>query len=123
MLLPVSGNDAFTRGALLFDASAFFEAHEVWEQQWRVETDPQRRRCLQGFIQIAAAFHKFVVLGSADSASRLLARGITKLDGCHLCAERHDLIAFREGLQACGRALLAGCFDRSAIPKLSAPSR
>jgi MOSC domain-containing protein YiiM len=113
---PVSENDALARGALLFDSAAFFEAHEVWEQQWRVETDPARRRCLQGLIQVAAAFHKLLVVGSADSASRLLTRAMAKLDACQTCARGPNLGAFREGLRRCAHSIANGGFDRSAIP-------
>ena len=94
----------FARGARLFDAGAFFEAHEAWEERWLVETNETRRRLLQGLIQVAAAFHKLIVMGSADSASRLLAKGLAKLDsspanigGMSVCVFR-DAVIHRDAL-------------------------
>jgi hypothetical protein len=120
-ILPESLVDAFLRGALLFDSGAFFEAHEAWEERWRVETDADSRRCLQGLIQVAAAFHKLVAK-APDSASRLIAQGLAKLDACPASALGSDLSAFREGLRACAEALADPAFDRSTIPKIGVQS-
>ena len=43
------------RGAVLFDAGNYFEAHEVWEDAWRATRDPEANRLLHGLIQSAAA--------------------------------------------------------------------
>ena len=111
-------SDAFRRGAVLFDAGAFFEAHEAWEERWRIETDAKSRLCLQGLIQVAAAFHKLAVIGAPDAASRLLARGLAKLDACPASTLDPKMGAFREGLRACARGLATGRFDRAHIPRL-----
>jgi predicted metal-dependent hydrolase len=111
-------NEAFVRGAWLFDSGAFFEAHEAWEELWRVETDETQRRLLQGLIQVAAAFHKLFAIGSAASASRLLAKGMDKLDSCPPSVGDVDVAAFRDGVRACAEALAAGCLDRGAIPRI-----
>jgi uncharacterized protein len=111
-------SDAFRRGALLFDAGAFFEAHEAWEDRWRIETDELSRLCLQGLIQVAAAFHKLAAIGAPDSAARLLARGLAKLDACPASTLDLNMGAFREGLRACALALATGRFDRTEIPRL-----
>jgi predicted metal-dependent hydrolase len=111
-------HDSYLRGARFFDAGAFFEAHEAWEERWRVETDPSARRLLQGLIQIAAAFHKLVVSRSPASAARLLAKGVAKLDGCPDPIAAPSLAAFRDDIHACELALAAGRFDASSIPKL-----
>jgi uncharacterized protein len=108
----------YVRGARLFDAGAFFEAHEAWEERWRVEIDPGARRFLQGLIQIAAAFHKLVVSGSPASTSRLLARGIAKLDRCPDEIAAHGLSGFLDDVHAFELALAAGRFDASSIPKI-----
>jgi predicted metal-dependent hydrolase len=105
-------HEAFVRGARLFDQGAFFEAHEVWEERWRVETDEASRRLLQGLIQIAAGLHKLVVVRDGASASRLLARGLEKLDGYAEVAE------FRAAIGAWARALAPGQLDLSRLPKL-----
>jgi hypothetical protein len=90
------------RGARLFDAGAFFEAHEVWEERWRVEPDADRRRLLQGLIQIAAAFHKLGTArdGGAGSASRLFARGLAKLNACSVLVAELGLGPFCADMRA-----------------------
>jgi hypothetical protein len=113
-----SVSDPFIRGAHLFDAGEFFEAHEVWEERWRVATDKVEREFLQGLIQIAAAFHKLLVMKSAAAASRLLARGLAKLDACPPEVDGMDLAALRARLRTCATELAAGRFTRAAIPKL-----
>ncbi|HEY8086757.1 MAG TPA: DUF309 domain-containing protein [Polyangiaceae bacterium] len=112
-------DEALLRGARLFDAGAFFEAHEAWEERWRVEKLPAVRTLLQGLIQIAAAFHKLVVADSPAAASRLLARGLAKLDACPDELAARELAGFRDAIRTCGRALAAGRFDASSpIPKI-----
>lgn len=110
--------EALVAGARLFDAGAFFEAHEAWEDRWRVEIDASSRRFLQGLVQVAAAFHKLVVTRAPASALRLLARGLAKLDACPEAIAAHDLAAFVEALHACERALAAGRFDEARIPRM-----
>jgi predicted metal-dependent hydrolase len=110
---------AFVRGARLFDAGSFFDAHEAWEEQWRIETDPTERRFLQGLIQVAAALHKLLVVGSPEAASRLFARALAKLDACPADLTREegfDLTAFRSAIHGCAGALAAQRFDRATIP-------
>jgi uncharacterized protein len=107
--------EAFEKGARLFDEGAFWEAHEAWEERWRVESDEAERRFLQGLIQIAAGFHKLLVIGSSESAARLLAKGLAKLTWL---PPDLDLVAFRDDVDACARALTAGRFEREMIPKL-----
>lgn len=120
LAVPVndSRNDAFALGALLFDSGSFFEAHEAWEAGWRVETDPTQRCFLQGLIQVAAGLHKLLAIGSVDSASRLLAKGMAKLDACPPRVGCADVATFRDGVRACVHDLAAGRFDRAAIPKV-----
>ena len=110
-----SVREAFETGARLFDAGEFWNAHEAWEERWRVESDPAQRRFLQGLIQIAAACHKLLVMGSPDSASRLFAKALAKLD---VLPADLDLVSFRDGVGACARALEEGHFERASIPRL-----
>lgn len=49
--------DRLHRGAALFEAGRFFEAHEVWEEAWLEESGGERL-VLQGLIQLAAALYK-----------------------------------------------------------------
>jgi hypothetical protein len=113
-----SVDESFARGARLFDAGEFFEAHEVWEERWRVATDKVERNFLQGLIQVAAAFHKLLVMKSAEPASRLLSKGLAKLDACPAHVEEMDLAAFRERVRACVSDLAAHQLTREGIPTM-----
>jgi len=74
---PHEKHERFERGLRHFNARRFFEAHEVWEEIWLVESEPERT-FLQGIIQIAAAFHHYR-RGNSDGAESLLAAGIVKI--------------------------------------------
>ena len=81
--------EAFTAGARLFDDGRYWDAHEAWEERWRIETREGPRLFLQALIQIAAAFHKARVVGDFESATRLLGRARAKLneaDDASLCS-------------------------------------
>lgn len=105
-------------GALLFDDGRFFDAHEAWEEHWLAERDETRRLLLQGLIQIAAGFHKLLAMNQPESAERLLAKGLAKLERCPARLEDVDVGAFRERVRACAVELTAGRFDRATIPTL-----
>lgn len=60
-------------GARLFNARAYFEAHEVWESLWH-EVDGEERALLQGLIQLAAAFYH-VTRGNRTGAEELYLKG------------------------------------------------
>jgi uncharacterized protein len=70
-------NEKFQRGISHFNAGEFFEAHEVWEEIWLEEVEPEKT-FLQGIIQIAAAFHHYC-RENTDGTENLLAAGIVKL--------------------------------------------
>jgi uncharacterized protein len=74
---PHEKHERFERGLAHFNARRFFEAHEVWEEIWLVEDEPERT-FLQGIIQIAAAFHHYR-RGNSEGAESLLAAGIVKI--------------------------------------------
>jgi predicted metal-dependent hydrolase len=69
---------ALAEGCRLFDAGSFFEAHEVWEAGWRLESG-EARELLHGLIQIAAGFHKGLVQGNPSGMARLLRRGLERI--------------------------------------------
>jgi|ERR1700674_776332 uncharacterized protein len=69
--------EQFERGLRHFNAREFFEAHEVWEEVWLTEGEPEKT-FLQGIIQIAAAFHHYG-RGNTEGAETLLAAGIVKI--------------------------------------------
>jgi len=43
-------------GVALFNEGSYFQAHEVWEDWWRV-SKPEESRTIQGLIQVAVAMH------------------------------------------------------------------
>jgi predicted metal-dependent hydrolase len=108
---------SFTRGAGLFDAGRFFDAHEVWEDAWREATDPDARLFFQGMIQIAAAFHKLLVMRSPASAVRLAERGLAKLDRLEGTHHGLDLARFRDEVRVAAAAIALGGLDVSAVPR------
>lgn len=64
----------FAYGCDLFDLRYYFEAHEVWEHEWRsLPTSDPDREFLQGLI-CAAAFALKKHQGLSDAADRLLDR-------------------------------------------------
>jgi predicted metal-dependent hydrolase len=59
MFLSPRTAERLERGRKLFNSGLYFEAHEAWEDAWRVETGPVRLM-LHGLIQVAAGLHKAV---------------------------------------------------------------
>ncbi len=70
-------SEGFRRGIALFNARKFFEAHEVWEELWLLEPEPEKT-FLQGLIQVAAACHHHS-RGNPRGMQSLLAAGLAKL--------------------------------------------
>jgi uncharacterized protein len=69
--------DSFQRGVRQFNARAFFEAHETWEEIWLLTPEPEKT-FLQGIIQVAAGFHHYC-RGNRAGAQSLLGYGLVKL--------------------------------------------
>lgn len=99
--------DALLRGAALFDAGDFFEAHEVWEDAWRATRDPEADRLLHGLIQAAAAAIKLRESnwrGAATltdrAAANLAGLSHTSLDLAGLLAALRAAIEAREPMAA-----------------------
>jgi predicted metal-dependent hydrolase len=70
---------ALAEGSRLFDAGAFFDAHEAWEAAWRQE-EGDAKELLHGLIQIAAGFHKGLVQGRSAGMVKLLGKGLGRVD-------------------------------------------
>jgi uncharacterized protein len=119
---PVDFRTALERGIDLFNSRKFFEAHEEWEDAWRVEKgDPAY--FLHGLIQVAAGFVK-LQRGEPRGAAGLLRKGAAKLErflpGRHgvdltgLLASVEGWIEVTEGM---ARAGTTG-YDPSSLPRL-----
>jgi predicted metal-dependent hydrolase len=70
-------SEPFRKGVALFNSRKFFEAHEVWEELWLIEPEPEKT-FLQGLIQVAAACHHHG-RGNLRGTQSLLAAGLAKL--------------------------------------------
>lgn len=103
----------FREGVSAYQRGAYYEAHERWEELWRVEPEGPRRRFLQGLIQTAAALHKLYSMKSASGAVRLFERA------------RGHLAGVPDGMGGLSvKALLAGIDAAlAALPALAAEGR
>jgi uncharacterized protein len=92
-------------GRAAFNRGEFFEAHERWEDVWRVLAGAERS-FVQGLIQVAAALHHLQA-GRQNPALRLMRKGLVKLSGRaawpaldrpvdHLVQQVRDLVAALE---------------------------
>jgi predicted metal-dependent hydrolase len=81
MRKPVGSADrfppAFEEGVQHFNAGAFFEAHESFEECLDAVESDERWELVLGLIQIAVGYHKLVA--GHPGAERMLALGVEKL--------------------------------------------
>lgn len=87
----------FERAVVLFNAGAYFEAHEDWEELWH-EAVGAERRWLQGLIQVAAAFVHFERGFFARGFARLLTEARAKLANYDGPSWNVDLVHLEEAL-------------------------
>lgn len=97
------------RGADLFDAGEFWEAHEAWEEVWQGEPRPIRS-FYQGLIQIAAAYHHWAVKHRPRGVQLGIEKGIEKLawylpgyldvDAAAMIADAERMAALAQGKDA-----------------------
>lgn len=71
--------DLFREGLNLFESYLFWEAHEKWEQCWKNESNPDRKRIIKGIIQIAAAFHKIYKQNNLNGFYKIIDKCIYNL--------------------------------------------
>lgn len=93
------------RGADLFDAGDFWQAHEAWEEVWQREQRPIRS-FYQGLIQIAAGYHHWSVKHRPRGVQLGIGKGIEKLTWYlpgYLDVDAAALIADAEGMAALAR--------------------
>jgi predicted metal-dependent hydrolase len=67
----------YEEGAALFNEGRFFEAHEVWEHEWRMIPDPDRAQT-QAAILVCGVFI-LIEKGRLAPASRLTERALERL--------------------------------------------
>ncbi len=109
-------NERFAEGVRLFNQRHFFEAHEIWEAEWR-SVAGERRIFYQGMIQTAAAL-LHLDRGNYAGALAIYLKSRPKLEGfpavwmgIELGVLRSDLAAHfgaaRRWGSACGNSPLA----------------
>src|SRR6202035_3590967 len=109
--------EKFQRGISHFNAQEFFEAHEVWEEIWLLEAEPEKT-FLQGIIQIAADFHHYC-RGNTDGTESLLAAGIVKLSRFPKVHRGLNIEELRSAAKHWARSVGKGeQLDKSKIPQL-----
>jgi uncharacterized protein len=67
----------FLLGVELFNRREFFQCHEVLEDLWKEEKEPERQ-LTQGIIQIAVGYYHSLK-GNLPGARKLLERGLARL--------------------------------------------
>jgi predicted metal-dependent hydrolase len=80
----MTDRDLFEEGLNFFNAGKYYEAHEVWEDAWRLEEGP-RRRFYQGLIQAAVGLYHLSRANTTGARSQL-GKSIRNL-GDHASAE------------------------------------
>jgi predicted metal-dependent hydrolase len=70
--------EALDRGINLFNDRRFFDAHEEWEQEWRLMADGEDRTFFQGLIYAAASFLHYT-RRECMGAKELLGRSLSLL--------------------------------------------
>ncbi|MGC6482406.1 MAG: DUF309 domain-containing protein [Synechococcus sp.] len=103
---PIRLDARFQRGVELFNAAAWYEAHDVLEELWHETADPHRR-VLQGLIQVAVA-HVHLERGNRKGATILLGEGLGRLTGRDLPDFGLDLPQLRARVAARLHALQQG---------------
>lgn len=71
--------DLLDEGLLLFNTGKYYEAHEVWEDLWRLTREPSQRASCQGLIQAAVALHH-LSRGNETGARSQLQKSIRNLE-------------------------------------------
>jgi uncharacterized protein len=99
--------EALDRGINLFNEQRFFEAHEEWEEEWRLMAEGEDKTFFQGLIYTAAVFLKYTQRECAG-AKELLNRSLSSL---RAGMDRHpdisvgqlidDLTGLREPFESC----------------------
>ena len=106
---------SISRGRALFNRGEYFEAHEVWEEAWLVETGSVRR-VLQGLIQIAAALLKAGRVEHPSGCLRLLDAGMKKLEAGDDAESGLALVPFLSALRELRPSVVAWAAGGSEPP-------
>lgn len=84
--------DRLERGINLFNERRYFEAHEEWEEEWRVLGQGDDKTLLQGLILAAGSFYHYVRRECAGAVELLKRSGSALRSG----VERHPDMSIAE---------------------------
>jgi hypothetical protein len=113
--MHVDFHQQLARGAAHYQAGRFHEAHEAWEEAWRVEPRGPRRALLHGLVQVAAGLLK-ARQGRLQGAATLLTRALGHLWPLRAGLEGVALGPLVEAVEAAVRGLQAGTPPPAAPP-------
>ena len=104
-------DEVVRRGGALFDQGLYWEAHEVWEEAWRMRAGRPDRDFLKGMIQgTVAVWH--ATQGNCKGAVSVAARAVGYLEPYRPAREGVDVDAFVAALRRladeCRAAMAAG---------------
>ncbi len=94
----------YLAGIQFFNRRDFFEAHEVWEDQWHETTGPERR-FIQALIQAAVSLFHFGN-GNVRGAARLYHSSFDYMKPYHPAFCGLDVAGFWDRMRVCCSALL-----------------
>jgi uncharacterized protein len=107
---------ALAEGLACYRRREFFDAHEHWEDVWRVTAEPERT-FLQALIHIAAAFHH-LERKNAVGAERQLRRSLRKLEPYPEKFGGVRVEEVRESVRMWLRAIEEGAADEMPFPPI-----
>jgi predicted metal-dependent hydrolase len=104
-------DEVLRRGGALFDGGMYWEAHEVWEEVWRMRAGRPDRDFLKGIIQGAAGMWH-ATQGNYKGAVSVLTRAADYLEPYRPAKDGIDVdalaAALREAAAACRAAMEGG---------------
>lgn len=112
-------SEHYLLGIELFNAQAFWEAHEAWEEIW-LEADGIQSEFLQALIQSSAALLKYARIEPAP-ALRLYNTSMRRFS---LCPDHYmglDVRHFEAAMELCFQPILTGQYrklDDTLIPAI-----
>jgi predicted metal-dependent hydrolase len=114
-------DEVLRRGGALFDDGMYWEAHEVWEEVWRMRKGRPDRDFLKGIIQGAAGMWH-VTQGNYKGAASVLSRAVEYLEPYRPAKDGIDVerlsAALREARDASAAALDGGPAPRIRMIRL-----
>jgi len=101
-------------GLRLYETGKFFEAHEHWEDVWRLSPQPQKT-FLQSLIQVAGAFHH-LQRNNPKGATGLMRSALRRLEPCPDHFAGISVTALRQEIRLWLRALEQNDPARPHVP-------